>query len=235
MLMNAIKRVLERKWKQIEYLRYRGGQSQFPLLFSDFRDFLNNTKELKTLVSKLSKRKIIPNDFFGRDFYQLNILHEQELKKGDPIEDVYRNDFQLLGIIYTAVLNEIDIETNSKLTENSNNYSYSTEEINLKTYGIQIKGNFISRKGIKDKKIFDPTEHKLIYFLYFKYKNNKDECFDIKTLEKELGNPKGTLKNSITNIHRKIRGILSEDKKIQIQLIKNEHNRGYHLNPKILI
>ena len=126
-------------------------------------------------------------------------------------------------------LNDLNNEFRSK---NIERYSNVREEIRLKSYGIKIIGKNIYCKNIKNKKVFNQTEESLIYFLYIKHINNKDECFNIETLAKELNTSSGYLKNRIINIHKILGKVVSEITPPNIQFIKNEKGRGYHLNPK---
>ena len=133
------------------------------------------------------------------------------------------------------VLKEFIRKVKKKKENNYSNYSNANEEIILKTIDVKIAGNRIARKDSQNKKAFNPAEKELIYFLYFQFKNNADECFTLETLEKELNYPREYLKNRITNIHKIIGKTISKDKPIKITLIKHELGRGYHLNSKLFI
>lgn len=116
-----------------------------------------------------------------------------------------------------------------------NKYSNTKEDINLKTLGIIIKGDFIIRGKIKEN--LNPTDKKLIYHLYYKSLENKDECFSISDLskDKKLDVSEKYLKNRITTINRQIKKIINKELRLRIpKFIKKEGGRGYHLNPKIL-
>lgn len=120
-------------------------------------------------------------------------------------------------------------ENNSK-----EDYSSLTEEINLKTYGIKISGNKASKGSDKPKKVFNPSERKLLYFFYMKCRNSKDEYFKLKFISKEFGQPEGTIKNSMTAINKTIGELVSKEKKVRVQLFENSRDRGYRLNPKLI-
>jgi len=122
-----------------------------------------------------------------------------------------------------------------KLKATGKKYSNTNEEITLRTYGIKINGDCISKGELKNKKVFNAAEKALIYFLYFKFRNNKEECFKMEALEKEINYPKGYLKNRITNIHKILGKAVSKDRPVKITFIKNEPRRGYHLNPKLFV
>ncbi len=101
--MDIIKTVLERKWKLIKHTFFYDKHTELPLLFSDFQQYLKNTPELNKVVKRLSKIKVIPDNFLKRDF---NLIVENE----EPVGSPYRDDFNLIGRIYNAVLNEIDMQ-----------------------------------------------------------------------------------------------------------------------------
>ena len=134
-----------------------------------------------------------------------------------------------------SVLKEFLKKVDKNKVNNYSNHSNTNEEIILKTIDVKITGNRIARKDSQNKKAFNPAEKELIYFLYFKFKNNADECFTLEILEKELDYPKEYLKNRITNIHKVIGKTISKDKPIKITFIKHELGRGYHLNPQLFI
>ncbi len=134
-----------------------------------------------------------------------------------------RNYFKLI------LDNKADQDLKHKIHSEDN-----SEEIVLKSYGVRIKGNMIIRNK-KSTKVFNPTEKKLIYLLYYKHLNNPDECIALETLRGQLGRNGTYIKNSITSIHRIIAKTISNHKPMKILFIKNEPTRGYHLNPRLLI
>lgn len=112
-------------------------------------------------------------------------------------------------------------------------YSDANESISLKTLGITIKGNYIT-KGSKKEKI-NPTDKAIIYFLYYKSLNNLDECSSLSDLSKakEIEKSERYIKNRITNINCIIPKIINSKLKLRIgKFIKNERGRGYRLSPK---
>lgn len=124
----------------------------------------------------------------------------------------------------------------SESTSIDKKYSDANEDILLKTLGIKIKGNYISRGN--EKIVINSTDKALIYFLYFKSIKNADECFSLKDLSKTKGVEKSEryIKNRIALINQSIRKIISKTLRLKIgRFVKNERKRGYRLNPKILL
>lgn len=160
----------------------------------------------------------------SEDFIQLGII------KGENIQSINTKIEELIHKLSSeeATSNREEKKGQQKM------YSDNREEIILRTLGIKIKGNCIFvKKLVNNKKVFDPTEEALIYFLYFKFLKNKEECFSIQTLAKELKTSEGHLKNRMTNIHKIIRKTISENRAIRDNLIKNTFGRGYRLNPRL--
>ncbi len=116
-------------------------------------------------------------------------------------------------------------------------YSDVQESIHLKTLGIEIGGRYIT-KGTQKAKI-NSTDRCLIYFLYFKYMDNSDECFALDRLVSEPnfdGKKKddGYIKNRIAHINKVVRELVVKGKTNIGDFIKYETDRGYHLNQKFL-
>lgn len=107
------------------------------------------------------------------------------------------------------------------------------EEIILTILNIRIKGNRISNSASKLKKVFNPTEENIIYFLYYKFLGNPNECFKIPQIAKEFEVSEGNTKNRISNINKVLKNTISKNQHIKIELIKNESKRGYHFNPQL--
>ncbi len=145
-------------------------------------------------------------------------------------------DFEEQYVKYKAVLLDGKTEPVEKEipTEVDKKYASVKEDITLKTLGIEIKGNYVS-KGKGGFKI-NPTDRQLIDFLHYRFSEEKNWCSEIDVLEKELGKAKGTLKNRIGYINNEIRKIVSGDQKTNIDdFIKYESGRGYHLNSRFVI
>ncbi len=138
-------------------------------------------------------------------------------------------------------------QTNNKLKasptiyyEESNTKKYQgvKEVIDIKTLSIKIHDYSISRRGIKKK--INSTDKFLIFFLYYKYIENKDECFKIAQLVLEMETEIGRktpryIKNRIGLINKIIRELVVKGKTNIGDFIKNKRERGYHLNHKILV
>lgn len=110
----------------------------------------------------------------------------------------------------------------------------SVEEIRLKSLGIKIRGDEILRNDILKEKL-NLTDQKLLYFLYYRFLDNPDECFKVNKIAQEIKKKAGNIKNRITMINKKIGNIIYPNKNKGIIFIKNESNRGYHLNPTYMI
>jgi hypothetical protein len=83
------------------------------------------------------------------------------------------------------------------------NYSGAEEPITLKPFGIIIRGKYASRGGQKFP--LNPVDRQLVYFLYYKFIENRNECFkpDRIALDMDFGGKRksgGYLKNRISNI-----------------------------------
>ncbi|MBA3733377.1 hypothetical protein H0W91_03305 [Patescibacteria group bacterium] len=180
---------------------------------------------------------------YGKAHFQNNGLGLEKLKemqvKVEKIkEDIKRfkykadEDYEHIFVINEAKIAE-------KLTTNIlKKYSDVQEPIKIKTLGIEIRGNYIF-KGHKKSRI-NETDRCLIYFLYYKYLENKDECFEPSRLLAELKSEKvkkseGYIKNRIVIINKTIKELIVRGKTNIRSFIKHEQGRGYHLNPKILI
>jgi len=114
------------------------------------------------------------------------------------------------------------------------------EEISLKTLNIKIQGCFMSKGKDKPKKVFNSTDEALIYFLYLKSVENKNECFQANCLvveiEREMGKKtEEYIKNRIVLINKFVKELIVKGKTNIDNFIKYERGRGYHINPKILI
>ena len=97
----------------------------------------------------------------------------------------------------------------------------------------------ITRGGQEGQEVkINNTEKCLVYFLYYKFLNNNEECFSIDRLVLEIkpdgkGKSEGYIKNAITEINKKVKGLVTKNKTNMVPFIKRETNRGYHLNPKL--
>ena len=155
--VNTIKTVLERKWKSIKYTFNFGGQGrdELPVLFSDFQQYLKNTIELEEAVKQLSKKNIIPNNFFKRDFIKV----EQKEFMSSP----YRDDIQLIGRIYIGILNEIDMQ----ILHPVKNIEISKKEIKIHKFPVKDTGTDSFQLDLKNeqKKYLDEKELFILYSL----------------------------------------------------------------------
>ena len=142
--------------------------------------------------------------------------------------EIHVSDFNKIKEYFNIIFSNLDIKV-----KNIINKSYLREEIFLSNINIKINGRFISRGEIKKKKVFDPTEEELIYFLYNQHLNNSNNCFTIQNISKEVNKKEGSIRNRISNVNEEIRNIISVTKKVNILLIKNEKGRGYRLNPNV--
>ena len=121
-----------------------------------------------------------------------------------------------------------------KTIEKSKKYFDIKEDIELKTLGIKIEGNFMVCKKEKSKKI-NSTDKQLINFLYLRFVEDQQLCFKKKVLAEELGTSEGNIQNRISFINQEIRKIITKGKTSIDNFIKNEARRGYHLNPRFMI
>jgi len=122
---------------------------------------------------------------------------------------------------------ENDIEINTTNTGNK----IHLEEINFNKIGIKIIGKTISGTARKNKVIFNKADEKIIYFLYNRYKNDKNEYFTKEIIAKELTLSPNYIKNRISVINNKIPEYISIYK-TGFMIIDNEETRGYRINPK---
>ena len=113
-------------------------------------------------------------------------------------------------------------------------YSGITESIILSTLGVEIVGDRISRG--KEKVDLNPADRALVYFLFYKYRNNPDECFKIGKIAEELKKSEGYIKNRIVYINGGVKKMVPNEKTSVPDFIKNGRSRrGYHLNPRLMI
>lgn len=104
------------------------------------------------------------------------------------------------------------------------------------TIGVEIRGKQAT-KGYKKFEL-NSADQALIYFLYYKFLENKGTRFKIAMLAETItsdgkklsGN---YLKNRITIINKGIKKLVTEGVTSIPALIKNEERQGYHLNPKL--
>lgn len=114
-------------------------------------------------------------------------------------------------------------------------YRDCIEEINLSIIGVKIEGPLV-KKGEKEGKI-NPTDRKIIYFLYYKSLINEEETFTENTLNETGGINRAPdyIRNRITIINNLIRRMISSRANLRIaKFIKKESGRGYRLNPKVM-
>jgi hypothetical protein len=109
------------------------------------------------------------------------------------------------------------------------------EGIALKTLGIEIKGNYVS-KGKNGFEI-NPTDRDLIDFLNYRFLEDKQYCISPDALARQLKKDEGYIKNRIVYINKEIKKLINPTGgKTNIdEFIKNETNRGYHLNARFVI
>lgn len=118
-----------------------------------------------------------------------------------------------------------------------NKYSGVKEPIEIGTLGIKINDNWVTKGGNRFK--LNPTDRWLVYFLYYKFLKNSEECFGLDRLASEIASDWeekaiGTIKNSISSINTHIKKLVTKGTaSLSEDFIKLEDERGYHLNPKI--
>ncbi len=117
---------------------------------------------------------------------------------------------------------------------------YSDEPIPLKAINVEIRGNDIYRRGVKMNATLTDTDRRLVYFLYFKYRSNRNHC---STPEQLMTEPfdegddlaEGYVANRIVEVNKAVKQVLGIKGRTSIQsLIRHERGRGYHLNPKVM-
>jgi len=117
-------------------------------------------------------------------------------------------------------------------------YHAVKEPFKIKGLAIEISDKLMI-KGDRHFQI-NHTEKILIYFLYFKYTENGDECFGLDRLIAEPGfdgkkKSEGYIKNAISRINKGVKQLVVNGKTNIGDFIKNEPGRGYHLNPKLML
>lgn len=130
---------------------------------------------------------------------------------------------------YNKILNtKSDLETTKK-------YHSIGENIELKTLGIVIEGDYIIYQKRKTQKI-NTTDKKLLNFLYLRFTEDRQICSKKGRLAQELGTSEGNVRNRISFINNEIRKIIACGKNNIDDLIKYEGiRRGYLLNPRFMI
>jgi hypothetical protein len=161
------------------------------------------------------------------DRYHINIYRENANKKFKKLNvDIYRNT---INVVHSILLKSIDKK------ENENNYENSNEIINIKNLDILIKNGEISKRN-GSKKTLTKNERKLIYFLYYKYVNNPEECFNLKKISENAKITETSIRNTILSIHKKIKKLMPPEFSKKILFIKNEpKKRGYKFNQEYQI
>lgn len=112
-------------------------------------------------------------------------------------------------------------------------YSETEEPVVIRTLGIEIRGDEAKKGG--NKFMLNPTDKLLVYYLYYKFTKNRDECFKLDRLASEI-NPKGEkkdegyIKNRIAEINKGIKMLVTPGRTSIGSFIKLETSRGYHLN-----
>lgn len=203
-------------------------------------------EQLKKKASNNTRRKRL-GDFkeewlekiFGGNNQDYEKLYIDFCHIDDWIDDCRNIAYCLTGFIgeRNPLIEDLNLDKITKEKTEIKGIDNSSEEIYLKTLGIKIKGDCIAKGTMNLKKVFNPTEKALIYFLFFRFLKNKDECFTTASLAKELKKSEGYIKNSLTDIYKIIRKTMSQvNTSIKWEpLIKNESRRGYHLNPRLFL
>ncbi|MFZ2150136.1 MAG: hypothetical protein WAV15_03175 [Minisyncoccia bacterium] len=150
------------------------------------------------------------------------------------------NDFEEQYLKYKAALlgEEIKPVKTEIFQEADKKYSDLKEPIMIKTLGIEISDYYISKGN--EKREINATDKWLIYFLYYKFTKNKDECFRperlVAEMEAELGKKtEKYIENRIGEINKLVKELIVKGRTNIGKFIKHEKGRGYHLNPKIVI
>ena len=182
--------------------------------------FRNNKNEL--ILSCSGSRRVVNPDELKIWTINKNALIEN-VKSKNPV--IHKTSFEQTAFA-------------SNTLSSTKKYSDIKEPIKIKTLGIEIRGNHIF-KGSQKERIND-TDKCLIYFLYYKFTANKDECFKPDRLVLEIGpdvgkKSEGYIENRIGFVNKAVRELIIKSKTSIGFFIKSEWGRGYHLNPKIVI
>ena len=227
--------------KYLEYIR------DFNLSFEN-KNLDTNHKKFQKSFNELDSF-ILFNFFLNNSNIELLELYDASFRERLPKKyEKFNNELKILideaenkYYVFRKLIEEYVLENNipeSKIKENAQNNKYSTanEDILLKTLGIKIKGDYITRGAVK--KEINATDKTLIYFLYYKSIKNNDECCTLDDLSKEksINKSKRYISNRISIINKLIKEIITKELNAKIpKFIKTEpKKRGYHLNPKII-
>ncbi len=115
-------------------------------------------------------------------------------------------------------------------------YPEINETIKLKTLGIKIEEKEISRGIIK--KGINPTDRAIIYYLYCRFIEDAEQCIKLEIFATKIKKEERNIQNRITKINNMIREFVLNGKNGWLSkndFIKYENERGYHLNPRLLI
>jgi hypothetical protein len=134
----------------------------------------------------------------------------------------------------TKYLTQKSIATNSQNNNiDQGNEVKRYEDIVLRRYRTKINGDNISRGDTPFKKVFNPTDVAMLYFLHNEFIKNKEKYFTVKELSEKINKKGTTIENRITEIN-KIMGKTISVRTPKIIFIKNKPKHGYHLNPDYL-
>ncbi len=157
------------------------------------------------------------------------------------LEIQFPKDFESKYLAYKASIlgntQETAVEDAPRAPTPPKSYTGVQEPIHLKALGIEISGRYITKGANKTR--INSTERSLIYFLYYKYLENSDECFTRSRLASEPefedgAKAEGYIKNSIANINKIVRELVVKGKTSLGDFIKYESDRGYRLNSKFM-
>lgn len=117
---------------------------------------------------------------------------------------------------------------------------YSDEPVPLRAIGLEIRGTEIWRGSVKTAVTLTDTDRRLVYFLHYKYRHDRNHCSTLAHLAVEPFDEGGHLAeayigNRIVEVNKTIKKALAIKGKTLIRpLITHERGRGYRLNPKIM-
>lgn len=177
--METIKAVLGRKYNTIKHTYFYSNRKELPRLFSDFQQYIENTKELKDIVETLQKSGHIPKGFFTEDF-------SITPTSNSPMHDPYTDNFHIIGRIYPAILNEIDMRSlksgdipqshKLQFDEERSRLQINEDEIKIRKFSDQyhtLRVIFETKEGVKQEWFFSEIADKIDEYA----RKNKDKKY----------------------------------------------------------
>lgn len=196
-----------------------------------------NKEEVGDLIRKINRYCITSFIEILNDSLEESFEHNRKLGFNEEVNDKpYGKNLVLKLEDSTPLKNLRNLLEVSRYQYTDADKSFPiNEDILLKSLGIRIKGDEITKDNKKEK--INKTDNSLIYFLYYKSLNNPEECTNINDLSGSKGVDKSTayVSNRITEINKIIKRIVSKEQNLKIpKFITKEKGRGYRLNPRIL-